>query len=77
VFWKPNNISGFTATELQIHEALAGLDTRPDHELLKLNLDTVVIHPMFDKGKWEKPLGKHLAKYPLGNGRQGFWDVSQ
>ncbi|KAH7360492.1 hypothetical protein BKA65DRAFT_473640 [Rhexocercosporidium sp. MPI-PUGE-AT-0058] len=26
--------------------------------------------------KWDKPLRRHLAKYPLGGGRPGYWEGS-
>lgn len=64
---------GFTTAELQSIEALAPLITEsvdliPDYP----------IHPLLKRHKWASGAGQfaHLARYSLGNGRPGYWEVS-
>lgn len=37
----------------------------------------MTIHKILHKDKWRSPgVPKHLAKWPLGDGRPGLWEVS-
>lgn len=65
-------IEGFTAGELQSVEALAPLIT----DGVNMIPDDIPIHPMFNRQRWGYNLPRHLARYPLGNGRPGYWEVS-
>jgi hypothetical protein len=61
----------FTAAELKSLEVLARLEDCKD-----CSLSRPPIHPAFARKKWKQDiLPKHLARYPLGEGREGFWDV--
>jgi hypothetical protein len=62
----------FTAKEFVICEALTFLAT----DVQDSNFDEIPIHPILGKHKWQVPYPKHLAPYPLGLGRDGFWTVS-
>jgi len=33
------------------------------------------IHGIFVRENWERPLWDHLGRFPLGNGRRGYWEV--
>ncbi|KAE8445237.1 hypothetical protein EG329_013609 [Mollisiaceae sp. DMI_Dod_QoI] len=66
---------GFTAAELRNLESLAPYyDNDKDafhSDFPQLN----AIHPVFERSRWTQPLPKHMAFFPLGNGRDGFWDA--
>lgn len=65
-------IVDFTTAELQEVDALAALvsDEVPSF------IDTISLHPIFDRGNWQKATSHHLANYPLMNGGKGFWVVN-
>ncbi|KAE9369105.1 hypothetical protein N431DRAFT_346193 [Stipitochalara longipes BDJ] len=64
---------GFTTAELHALESLAPFSTIADDPTLTSAL--CPIHPAFQKDQWKKPLARHQANFPLGNGRPGYWDV--
>ncbi|KAL2074475.1 hypothetical protein VTL71DRAFT_8253 [Oculimacula yallundae] len=57
--------------ELHAVEGLAPM-LDPTHDFLD---DTIEIHPLYQRAKWGKPLQKHLAKYPIGGGKAGYWEA--
>ncbi|PVH70075.1 hypothetical protein DL98DRAFT_661354 [Cadophora sp. DSE1049] len=62
----------FSAAELQAAESLAPYHSPIDRQFLTDSTTTRnlgPIHPAFAKEKWEQPLPKHPALFPLGNGR--------
>jgi len=63
--------SGFTTSELQALEALA-----PLFEAELKTLSEQPLHPILQKQQWEKPRPLHEAPFPLGNGRDGYWEAS-
>lgn len=71
---------GFTARELEHIGALP--DIRPgkwDSEPTtgRVDLDTVPIHPIFERKYWEREdvIPLHFPKHPYGDGNK-FWEVS-
>lgn len=64
--------SGFTSTQLRAINALNFFDGA----LRDTSLNNVVILPMLERERWSKQLPRHLAQFPLGNGREGHWTVS-
>jgi hypothetical protein len=72
MFRKVDRKIGFTTNELVAMESLPPLfegGQLPD-------LDDVPIHPMYARKRWNMPLGKHLAPYPIRRGKEGYWEVS-
>jgi hypothetical protein len=61
-----------TAKEIEACEALTFLATG----ITDSTLDGIPIYPVIAKNKWQAALPRHLAKFPLGLGREGFWHVS-
>lgn len=65
-------IAGFTTAEIHAMEALTVMsELGPCTELTN-----VALHPLLTKPHWENPLPKHLALFPMRNGREGYWEVS-
>jgi hypothetical protein len=69
----PLTLLGFTADQLRILETLAITHEASPSD--NITLDCLPIHPIFDKQRWMVPLPRHLAQYPLGLGRPGYWNV--
>ncbi|PMD29370.1 hypothetical protein L207DRAFT_616178 [Hyaloscypha variabilis F] len=65
---------GFTAAELHALESLAPFSTIRDDKTAVKKL--CPIHEAFRKPKWKVPLPKHQARFPIGNGNPGYWDVN-
>lgn len=63
---------GFTTAELHALETFAPLSEITDDPV---DAGLAPIQPAFDKPKSSKPLPKHNAYFPLGNGREGYWNV--
>ncbi|TGO28733.1 hypothetical protein BPAE_0024g00660 [Botrytis paeoniae] len=70
---------GFTARELEQIGALA--DTRPgkwdsDSTTGRADLDTVPIHPIFERKHWEREdvIPLHFPKHPYGDGNK-LWEI--
>ncbi|KAF8857232.1 hypothetical protein BDZ45DRAFT_726870 [Acephala macrosclerotiorum] len=74
--YQRDRFHGFTTAELRNLESLAPYyehceDPFRGH-LSQLNY----IHPVFRRPRWTRPLPKHMAFFPFGNKRDGFWDAS-
>ncbi|KAF7909966.1 uncharacterized protein EAF01_003684 [Botrytis porri] len=70
---------GFTARELEQIGALA--DIRPgkwhsDSTTGRVDLDTVPLHPIFERQHWEREdvIPLHFPKHPCGDGNK-FWEI--
>jgi hypothetical protein len=71
--YQKRRFRGWTARELQSMEALGAFQyTR----LSDLSND---IHPLFRIERWEskETVPLHLPTYPLGKGRDGYWEASE
>lgn len=66
--------AGFSAEQLNTLDAL--VREAPDVALNVFD-DKQAISPIFDKRKWTKASDwpKHQARFPLGLGRDGYWEV--
>jgi hypothetical protein len=72
----------FSAQQLVDLEAFAPFYTSPTLDGIEdigidfANLQSIPIHPLFAKSRWTSSPYKHIGKYPLGNGRPGYFEVS-
>jgi hypothetical protein len=66
---------GWDARELLIMKAFAAFLNDPVPTIS----DTYPIHPFYVKTRWASGPGllAHIARYPLANGRPGYWEVSR
>ncbi|KAK6610112.1 hypothetical protein H4I95_03171 [Botrytis cinerea] len=69
-WYQSQRFSGFTTQELHLHDAFA-----PYSNLKATGQLTCPIHPILQRSKWRRQLPAQLARYPLGNGREGYWDA--
>ncbi|TGO58654.1 hypothetical protein BOTNAR_0177g00160 [Botryotinia narcissicola] len=69
-WYQSQRFNGFTTQELHLHEAFA-----PYSNLKATGNLTCPIHPILQRSKWRRQLPAQLARYPLGNGREGYWDA--
>ncbi|EMR80476.1 hypothetical protein BcDW1_10856 [Botrytis cinerea BcDW1] len=64
----------FTAAELERLDALAPLyNIHEDETAINPNAD-ITIHPVMQRNKWNYPMPKHLAEFPLGGDLDGYWN---
>lgn len=70
--WFDSRLLGFATNELEALEALAPLF----HNGPTPALDAVIIHPLFQRDRWNMKYGKHQAPYSIKRGNDGFWHVS-
>ncbi|KAE9366473.1 hypothetical protein N431DRAFT_548361 [Stipitochalara longipes BDJ] len=69
--YQVTQLKGFTAADLDLLETLAITNGSTDDTIL----NNTPIHQAFAKPRWMVPLPKHLAQYPLGLDRPGYWHV--
>ncbi|KAF5874365.1 uncharacterized protein Bfra_004370 [Botrytis fragariae] len=69
-WYQSQRFGGFTTQELHLHDAFA-----PYSNLKATGQLTCPIHPILQRSKWRRQLPAQLARYPLGNGREGYWDA--
>ncbi|ESZ98553.1 hypothetical protein SBOR_1085 [Sclerotinia borealis F-4128] len=69
-WYQTERFGGFTTQEIHLHDAFA-----PYSRLRASGKLTCPIHPMLQRSKWRRQLPAQLARYPLGNGREGYWDA--
>ncbi|KAF7960633.1 hypothetical protein EAE96_000308 [Botrytis aclada] len=66
----------FTAAELERLDALAPLyHIYEDETAIDPDAD-ITIHPVMQRKKWNYPVPKHLAEFPLGGDLDGYWNAS-
>ena len=55
-------------------DALAPLyNIHEDETAINPNAD-ITIHPVMQRNKWNYPMPKHLAEFPLGGDFDGYWN---
>ncbi|CAD6443667.1 e72514a3-7bc5-4884-b29d-2ee4915c82b5-CDS [Sclerotinia trifoliorum] len=69
-WYQAERFGGFTTQELHLHDAFA-----PYSQAKATGKLTCPIHPIIQRTKWRRKLPAQLARYPLGNGREGYWDA--
>ncbi|KAI9647260.1 hypothetical protein NHQ30_003643 [Ciborinia camelliae] len=69
-WYQSERFAGFTTQEIHHHDAFA-----PYSNLKPAGRLTCPIHPILQRSKWRRELPAQLARYPLGNGREGYWDA--
>ncbi|TEY83158.1 hypothetical protein BOTCAL_0025g00170 [Botryotinia calthae] len=69
-WYQSQRFGGFTTQELHLHDAFA-----PYSNLKATGQLTCPIHPILQRSKWRRQLPAQLARYPLGNRREGYWDA--
>ncbi len=65
----------FTAKQLEFLESFARLIDNIELNIFDDSNTPMPISPSFDRQKWLAPLPKYLALFPLGLGREGYWEV--
>ncbi|KAI9648058.1 hypothetical protein NHQ30_002686 [Ciborinia camelliae] len=68
-------LADFTTAELQSFDALAPLYKESEGEGMDDTSADIAIHPAIRREKWNAPLPKHLAEFPLGEDRDGYWNA--
>ncbi|KAF7872441.1 hypothetical protein EAF04_003362 [Stromatinia cepivora] len=69
-WYQSERFGGFTTQEIHLHDAFA-----PYSNAKATGRLTCPIHPIIQRTKWRRELPAQLARYPLGNGREGYWDA--
>ncbi|EDN96129.1 predicted protein [Sclerotinia sclerotiorum 1980 UF-70] len=65
----------YSTAELERVEALAPLyNTYKDETVLNVSAD-IAIHPVMQRKKWNFPLPKQAAEFPLGKQLDGYWNA--
>ncbi|CAD6442137.1 8010588e-ef91-4fb5-adf5-f8a3efb3b9b0 [Sclerotinia trifoliorum] len=67
--------SNFTAAELERIEAVAPLYNTYEDETLVNASANIAIHPVMQRKKWNYPLPKQAAEFPLGKDLDGYWNA--
>ncbi|ESZ96997.1 hypothetical protein SBOR_2613 [Sclerotinia borealis F-4128] len=65
----------FTAAELESLDALAPLYKVYEVEDVVSDSVDIAIHPVMRRVKWNPPRPKHLAEFPMGEERDGYWNA--
>ncbi|KAF7864032.1 hypothetical protein EAF04_006997 [Stromatinia cepivora] len=67
--------SNFTAAELERIEAVAPLYSIYEDETAVNPSVDIAIHPVMQRKKWNYPLPKQAAEFPLGKDLDGYWNA--
>lgn len=65
----------FTSAELECLDALAPLYQAFQEDIAVDDRADIAIHPVMRREKWNPPIPKHLAEFPMGEQRDGYWNA--
>ncbi|KAB8304212.1 hypothetical protein EYC80_003630 [Monilinia laxa] len=67
--------ANFTSAELECLDALAPLYRAFEEDIAIDDRAGIAVHPVLRREKWNPPMPKHLAEFPLGEHRDGYWNA--
>ncbi|KAG4035155.1 hypothetical protein MFRU_002g04990 [Monilinia fructicola] len=67
--------ANFTSAELECLDALAPLYQAFQEDIAVDDRADIAIHPVMRREKWNPPIPKHLAEFPMGEQRDGYWNA--